>query len=677
MTTAFTWRFCRASFSRQKTVPDVGVPGHVGFDSLFAESSGDGAGGFLALRVLENFPKFFSVIQKEAVSSSGDVVIELSIPPSLDCMLAAEIMSRGMRGDNEFPAGLRRMAEYAGMAVPSTPIPGEGDPCLSPGGLLSGILSSLRGSLDNPDVALGFLAQWELLADLVWRNAETGLDPFAFPLVGANEALPDVVGMLREDLDLFRADATAGATFRATRLEASREWLLLTHPKSRLYKEWAFSPAPEAGGGARDVLAVCWPPGDWLFYGNVAIGVELSGLVTAVNEVECENCLGTEGWSHFFRDGEAMVSSPPAGSVIAPGKIWDAAADWGKLTERRLPGAMASSPSLSFPASGMKRFSGSFVRKATVFSVIVAFLVTSYAFFRTGRHQPDLVPDREADRGLVLLKDDSADTGIASLGRTWLLCIAIDTYARTDIWCNLGAEPGSGPTHDAQRLIEILREKYRGFGESDDSEVVTLFNEQATRSGITKALLGLKDSLRENDVLLVFYAGHGYAEPALNRTGSRAADDFRGFWIPHDGGGRDEGRSQWYAYEELVRDIDTLPARHVLLISDSCYAGDLLTSFLYRSAEPVVEPPYIQKAMRHRSRQVLTAGGRERVPNRSEFMDSLVDALARNEKTFITPGELFAMIAPEIKATTPRVGVLPGKYHEVDGQFFFVKRNDE
>ncbi len=90
----------------------------------------------------------------------------------------------------------------------------------------------------------------------------------------------------------------------------------------------------------------------------------------------------------------------------------------------------------------------------------------------------------------------------------------------------------------------------------------TLINEKVTRT----ALLKLKDQLRKskpNDLVVLFYAGHGVLDQQLNYYLATYNMDFA-----------NPGK-QGIAYEELEDLLDSIPARNKLLLIDACHSGEV------------------------------------------------------------------------------------------------------
>ncbi|CAN7501208.1 MBG domain-containing protein [Pseudoduganella sp. LjRoot289] len=92
-------------------------------------------------------------------------------------------------------------------------------------------------------------------------------------------------------------------------------------------------------------------------------------------------------------------------------------------------------------------------------------------------------------------------------------------------------------------------------------EVLSLNN--ASRAEMVTGMNKLIKDADGADSVLVFYAGHGHIHP-----GSSV-----GYWIPADG--RIDNPRGWLSNIDIARFLANIPARQVLLVSDSCFSGAL------------------------------------------------------------------------------------------------------
>ncbi len=112
------------------------------------------------------------------------------------------------------------------------------------------------------------------------------------------------------------------------------------------------------------------------------------------------------------------------------------------------------------------------------------------------------------------------------------------------------------PVSDVNEMEILLKNKY-GF------KVTRLINQSASKKGIYDALRTLVSKAKPEDSVLIYFAGHGDYD--------RLTDG--GWWIPWDAR---QGDSFSYLDNVLTQKlIASMKARHVLLISDSCYSGTL------------------------------------------------------------------------------------------------------
>ena len=245
-------------------------------------------------------------------------------------------------------------------------------------------------------------------------------------------------------------------------------------------------------------------------------------------------------------------------------------------------------------------------------------------------------------------------------GDQWLFVIGIDTYIE---WPRLETA-----VNDAKAIRDILLSRYH----FDRSHVIELYDEQATRKNIIGRLRELARNIRENDSLVIYYAGHGHLD-TITKSGS---------WIPVESGIRDA--SVWISNNDIKNylKVDAIKAKHVLLISDSCFSGDFFRG--HRGKLPEVDDEVIKRAYNLTSRQAITSGGLEPVVDEgfgghSVFSHFLIKTLKENSKPFLVPSDLF----PEIKAGVaenaeqfPRFGSLVGTGGQQGGELVLFLRED-
>ncbi len=140
-------------------------------------------------------------------------------------------------------------------------------------------------------------------------------------------------------------------------------------------------------------------------------------------------------------------------------------------------------------------------------------------------------------------------------GEKFILTFAIDDY-KGNPW-----KPLDNARSDALRFKKVLIEKY-GYKDYQ----ADLFNDAATKNAIVEVLYNLSGEILEEDTIIIYFAGHGYK----NNNG-------KGFWIPADYGTH---AVTYVPNTTILQAIDDINAKHILLISDSCYFGTFINQFL-------------------------------------------------------------------------------------------------
>ena len=244
-------------------------------------------------------------------------------------------------------------------------------------------------------------------------------------------------------------------------------------------------------------------------------------------------------------------------------------------------------------------------------------------------------------------------------GSQWLFVIGIDTYIH---WPRLNTA-----VNDAKAVKDVLLSRYH----FEKGNLIELYDEQATRKNIIGKLRYLAGKVRKDDSVVIFYAGHGHLDP-ITKDGS---------WIPVESGTNDA--SAWISNHKIKNylNVDAIKAKHILLISDSCFSGDFFRG--HRGKLPEVNDKVIKRAYKLNSRQAITSGGLEPVTDEgfggnSVFSHFFVKGLKENQKPFFVPSDFF----PDIKAGVaenaeqfPRFGSLKDTGGQQGGELvLFLKR---
>ena len=218
---------------------------------------------------------------------------------------------------------------------------------------------------------------------------------------------------------------------------------------------------------------------------------------------------------------------------------------------------------------------------------------------------------------------------------------------------------------DAREAERLLSQKY-GFSTQ------LLLN--ATRYDILSALNQLREQLTENDNLLIYYAGHG----DLDRVNQR------GYWLPVDAEPRSS--ANWISNIAITDILNSMSARHVLVIADSCYSGAMTRSALASleaGMSQQARTDWVKLMADKRSRTVMTSGGLAPVLDsgggeHSVFAKNLFEVLGENDG-IIEAQRLYREVATRVASAAAAVRMeqvlqyAPIQYagHE-SGDFFFV-----
>ncbi len=219
--------------------------------------------------------------------------------------------------------------------------------------------------------------------------------------------------------------------------------------------------------------------------------------------------------------------------------------------------------------------------------------------------------------------------------------------------------------NDAKAVDEILRRNY-GFK--------TKLLLDADRYTMLSALNELRETLSEKDNLLIYYAGHGELDSA----------NLRGYWLPVDA--EPDISTNWISNVAITDILNVLPAKHVMVVADSCYSGAMTRTSLARLQGDMpgeTTAKWLKIMSQTKARAVLTSGGVKPVldsggGDHSIFAKAFLDVLREND-SILEGFRLYVEVTKRVRKVAAKLSVdqnpqyAPIKYagHEA-GEFFFL-----
>lgn len=200
----------------------------------------------------------------------------------------------------------------------------------------------------------------------------------------------------------------------------------------------------------------------------------------------------------------------------------------------------------------------------------------------------------------------------------------------------------STPVNDAKSIDSVLRERY-GF----TTKVISNGN----RHDIMTALNEFQAKMTENDNFIIYYAGHGEIDPKTKEA----------FWLPVDA---EVGNpANWIASKAITDLLSIMPARHIMVISDSCYSG-AMSSAAVAKLPPQLDAEKREKWLKvmalRKSRTLLASGDVRPVldtggDGHSVFAQSLLKVL-RSYRGVLEDYEIFRAVSGDVSQAAARLG---------------------
>ena len=229
-------------------------------------------------------------------------------------------------------------------------------------------------------------------------------------------------------------------------------------------------------------------------------------------------------------------------------------------------------------------------------------------------------------------------------------------------------QPLKTAVRDVEGLRDVLVRRY-GFKQKD-----ILLYKDASRRKMLEGFSKLRERSKEDDSVLIYYAGHGMFDEKQD-----------GYWVPVDG--EVDQDYDYVSNADVLNRLGSIEARHKLLISDSCFSGNLLT----RGMSPVSpselrKPGYYLQKNRLKSVQGFTSGGDEPVYDggprwggNSVFAYHLIAQLEANQQQYLSATQIGQVVTAKVSddtqtltgaAQTPLIQPIRNQGDQ-GGEFFF------
>ena len=191
---------------------------------------------------------------------------------------------------------------------------------------------------------------------------------------------------------------------------------------------------------------------------------------------------------------------------------------------------------------------------------------------------------------------------------------------------------------------------------------------------IENALWDLNDKITEEDYLLIYYAGHGSKDIAIQKA----------YWLPKDAKKIDEPGRYWLSTSIVTEHVGRMKARHILLMVDSCFAGITIKGDENIKADverDLENPLYFKKMLNRKARLFISSGGDAPVPDTADGVHSLfatkfIEVLKKNNSS-IDSEEVFIKVKKYVQnnsSDNPKYRPIKDIGHN-EGVFVFSAKN--
>jgi hypothetical protein len=247
------------------------------------------------------------------------------------------------------------------------------------------------------------------------------------------------------------------------------------------------------------------------------------------------------------------------------------------------------------------------------------------------------------------IKIDETNWGFK--GKNYLFLIGIDQYQH---W-----KPLKCAVKDVQDFADLVTSLYQ----FEKSDITILKDGDATEANILKAFNKLRQTITNEDNLVIYYSGHGHL---IEDTG---------YWIPVGANFGDENEHEFINNSVILEKVQKINTLHTFLIVDACFSGSLMRGIKG-------SPP---KSERYKSRRIFASGQHNEVVSdgiaggNSPFASGILNELRNNTNPYIPVSKLIAEVSSYVQQEANQVPVDDRLRNSDDqgGDFIFHLRLSE
>lgn len=235
-------------------------------------------------------------------------------------------------------------------------------------------------------------------------------------------------------------------------------------------------------------------------------------------------------------------------------------------------------------------------------------------------------------------------------GRKYALIIGVSRYQNN----GKGINNLEFADADARALYEFLQQPEAGNFSRDN--MLLLANEDATTAKIRAALTSFVSRAEANDVLLIFFSGHGASDPNAPLNHYIITHDTSYFDISHTA----------ISMAELRRYIDSnVKSKQLIFLLDACHSGGVSTKGI-RSLPNNLWNLYLKQLYDGKGRAIITSSDVDQVSKESVewgnghgvftyfLLEGLKGNADDNRDRLVTLGELFRYVRDKVEEATAR-----------------------
>jgi tetratricopeptide (TPR) repeat protein len=209
----------------------------------------------------------------------------------------------------------------------------------------------------------------------------------------------------------------------------------------------------------------------------------------------------------------------------------------------------------------------------------------------------------------------------------------------------------------AKEFKSILTEKYT----FETDNIYELYNNEATHQNIRNALIKIKNEIKSDDNLIIYFSGHGFYNAAFDYA----------TWVPYNA--NVDALEDYIATSQIIQYLSSINAKHIVIFTDACFSESLFM--------PAENFSFSTENIDESSRWAFSSGNIEYLADENfkkpkAFVEKLFQVFTESSATKLAINEIIYKTTEALKQQniSSAIGRPLNIQENFSGRYFFTKK---